>query len=320
VRLYWKVFAINGLVLSVATLALVVGPVTVSRPTAASELVVLTTGLAVMLLANALLLRVDLNPIDRIIGEMGRLDPTYSQARVTSSTSEPGRRLADTFNNLLERLAEERASSHARTLAAQEAERQRIAQELHDEIGQHLTVVLLGLKRLEQGLPEALTDEVALLRLSVRAGLDDVRRVAHQLRPSVLTDLGLTNALAALTNDFERHHPAALRRTIAPGLPALSHEAELAIYRIGQEALTNAARHADPRHVDLSLVHSGAELILTVADDGSGFEPTKQHPGAGIRGMYDRAMAIRGDLTISSGIGEGTTLRLAVPLAAQGDT
>lgn len=320
-RLYWKVFTINALVLSVATIALAVGPVTVSRPTAASELSVLGTGLAVMLLANALLLRSSLNPIDRIITDMSRLDPTYPKARVTASSSEPGRRLADTVNDVLERLANERASSHAKTLAAQEAERQRIAQELHDEVGQHLTVVLLGLKKLEHDLPVGFGDEVALLRDSVREGLDDVRRVVYQLRPSVLADLGLANALAALTNDFERHHRSTLKRTIAPGLPTLPHETELVIYRIGQEALTNAARHADARHVEVSLIHEDAEIVLTVADDGRGFEPAERgRSGDGIRGMYDRAMVVGGDLTIISSPGNGTTLRLVVPLQPQSGT
>lgn len=317
-RLYWKVFIINGLVLSAATVALVLGPVTVSRPTAASELTVLTAGLAGMLLANALLLRSSLSPIDRIIEEMSRLDPTYPKTRLAPSTSDPGRRLVQTFNDVLQRLAEERASGQAKTLAAQEAERHRIAGELHDEVGQHLTVVLLGLKQLEHELPEGLCDEVALLRESVREGLDDIRRVAHQLRPSVLADLGLANALAALTNDFERHHSAALRRTISPGLPALPPETELAIYRIGQEALTNAARHADADLVELSLLHVGSEVVLTVVDDGRGMQSTRQGGrGAGIGGMYDRAAGVGGDLSITGRAGQGTTVRLVVPCESQ---
>ncbi|MCR8526200.1 histidine kinase, partial [Escherichia coli] len=132
---------------------------------------------------------------------------------------------------MLDRLEEERGTSNAKALAAQEAERHRIAQELHDEVGQHLTVVLLGLKQLEQQLPPEARDEVALLRESAREGLDDVRRVARRLRPGVLEDLGLTSALASLTNDFAGRNSATVRRVISPGLPTLSHDAELVVYR-----------------------------------------------------------------------------------------
>ena len=178
VPLYWKVFLINGTVLCAATLVLVLAPVSVSRQVVVSEVVVLAVGLGIMLLANALVLRSSLAPVDRVIREMRA----------------------------------EQTSSNARALAAQEAERHRIAQELHDEVGQHLTVVLLGLKQVEQRAPADIAAELALLREATRDGLDDVRRVARQLRPGVLEDLGLTSALASLTNDFAEHSGASVRR------------------------------------------------------------------------------------------------------------
>ncbi len=164
VRLYWKVVLINGAVLLAATLLLVLGPVSVSRRTATSEALVLAGGLVVMLLANALLLRSSFRPVEKVVAE---------------------------YDAMFERLEDERATSNAKALAAQEQERHRIAQELHDEVGQQLTVVLLGLKRLEQHTPPGLATDVALLRESAREGLNDVRRVARQLRPGVLDDLGL---------------------------------------------------------------------------------------------------------------------------------
>jgi two-component system, NarL family, sensor histidine kinase UhpB len=277
VPLYWKVFLINGTVLCAATLALVLAPVSVSRQVVVSEVLVLAVGLGVMLLANALVLRSSLAPVDRVIREMRA----------------------------------EQTSSNAKALAAQEAERHRIAQELHDEVGQHLTVVLLGLKQVEQRAPADIAAELALLREATRDGLDDVRRVARQLRPGVLEDLGLTSALASLTNDFAEHSGASVRRVVAPGLPTLSGEAELVLYRVAQEALTNAARHARAGSVTLSLTRVGDRVVLEVADDGHGFDTGRE--GAGLRGMRERASLVAGALSVSSSP-RGTTVRLAVPV------
>lgn len=312
--LYWKVFTINGGVLCLATLALVLGPVSVSQRTAVSEVVVLVAGLGLMLLTNALLLRSSLGPVDRIVDEMAQLDPTHPRARITHATSDPGRRLVETFNTMLDRLTAERTASNAKALAAQEAERDRIARELHDEIGQHLTVVLLGLKQLEQNLPEIQRAEVALLRESTREGLDDVRRVAQRLRPGVLEDLGLTSALAALTHEFGRSDRASVRRVISPGLPPLAPEAELVLYRVAQEALTNTARHADAHRVELRLLRAGEQVVLEVTDDGCGFDPDTQ--GSGLRGMQERSRLVAGELRVSTAPGLGTTVRLAVPVGA----
>lgn len=287
-RLYWRVVLINGAVLLSATLLLVFGPFSVSRHPVVSEIGVLAAGLVVILLANALLLRASFKPVEQVVAE---------------------------YDAMLARLDDERAASDAKALAAQEAERHRIAQELHDEVGQQLTVVLLGLKRLEQlgrdTTPE-LAEEIALLRESAREGLDDVRRVARQLRPGVLEDLGLTSALASLTTDFAERSPASVQRNVAPGLPPLSADAELVVYRVAQEALTNAARHSGASAVALSLSRVGECVVLEVTDDGRGFDTTAV--GAGIRGMRERARLIGADLTITSTRG-ATTVRLAVPVA-----
>lgn len=312
-RLYWKVFLINGAVLCLATLALVLGPVSVSRRAVASEVLVVAAGLALMLLTNALLLRSSLGPVDRVVRGMADVDPTHPGTRMELPAAGPGRRLVEGFNAMLQRLEEERSTSNAKALAAQEAERHRIAQELHDEVGQNLTVVLLGLKQLEQTLPAAQRETVAELRESAREGLDDVRRVARRLRPGVLEDLGLTSALAALTNDFGRHHRASVRRVIAPGLPALSQDTELVVYRVAQEALTNAARHSGAGAVELSLVRVGDEVVLEVVDDGAGFDASRS--GGGLRGMHERSRLVGGELRITSHPRHGTTVRLAVPVA-----
>ena len=310
--LYWKVFLINGAVLSAAALILVLAPFTVSRRAVVSEVVVLVVGLAVMLLTNATLLRSSLAPIDRVVREMATVDLLEARGHLDQPRSNPGARLVGGFNAMLDRLELERGTSNAKALAAQEAERHRVAQELHDQVGQSLTVVLLGLKQLEQRAPADLAAELALLRESTRAGLDDIRRVARELRPGVLDDLGLVSALTALTSDFTSHSTASIRRVVGPGLPHLSPESELVVYRVAQEALTNAHRHAEADLVEVSLTRIGDRVQLEVSDDGTGRRDLV--PGEGVRGMRERALLVGGQLTITSSERSGTVVRLTVPL------
>jgi two-component system sensor histidine kinase UhpB len=312
VSLYWKVVVVNGAVFLAGTLGLVLTPASVSSQPVLSEAVALTLGLALMLLTNALLLRGTLGPVDRVVREMRTADLLDSGRRLSDSGSGPGATLVRSFNQMLDRLEAERGASDAKALAAQEAERHRIAQELHDQVGQSLTVVLLGLKQVEQRAPTELRPELELVRESVRSGLDDVRRVARELRPGVLEDLGLRSALTALATDLSAATGAPVRRTLAPGLPDLSPEAELVVYRVAQEALTNTARHAQAAHVELSLVRSGDHVVLEVTDDGVGTgDPV---PGAGIRGMRERAALVNGRLSVTHRPPRGTRVRLEVPV------
>jgi two-component system sensor histidine kinase UhpB len=219
------------------------------------------------------------------------------------------------FNAMLSRLELERARSNAAALAAQEAERRRIAQELHDEIGQGLTVVLLGLKRVVDRAPADIAEELRLVQDTARSSLDEVRKVARRLRPGELEDLGLISALAALATDFSAHTGAHVHRRFAPGLPPLTAEEELVIYRVAQEALTNAARHANADTVELALFKQGASVVLRVADNGCGVQGDVLDEGAGIHGMRERTLLVHGQLTVGQAAGGGTEVCLTVPLA-----
>ncbi|MFG1943795.1 histidine kinase [Nonomuraea sp. NPDC048826] len=309
--LFRRLIVINGLVFTVGTLFLAVSPATVSSPVLLTEIPVLTIGLALMLGANAVLLRRSLAPLGELTALMQRVDLLRSSDRLTESGNGDLTDVVATFNSMLDRLEAERSTAAAHALAAQEGERQRIARELHDEIGQSLTVVLLGLKRAVDRAPEELCEELHAIQETVRGSLDEVRQVARRLRPGMLEDLGLIASLNALAADFAEMSDAQVIRRLESQLPELGQDAELVVYRIAQESLTNVARHAKAAKVEISLCREPGAVVLKIADDGRGGQTTE---GTGVRGMRERALLIGARLTITSPPGGGTTVRLTIPV------
>ncbi len=310
--LYWRVVLTNGLVFVLGTVALAFSPATVSERVLASEAGVLGIGLLVILATNALLLRRSLSPLDRLAQRMREVDSPSPGRRLPEPGSAPAAELVAAFNAMLDRLEAERTGSNARALAAQEEERRRIASELHDEIGQTLTAVLLALKRVADRVPPDLADDVDAAQESVRSAMTGVRDVASRLRPVVLEDLGLLSALASLTTETARLADVHVVRAFAPGLPALDPEVELVVYRVAQEALTNVSRHAGARTVEVSLTRRGDRVVLRVADDGRGIKGVRE--GSGITGMRERARLVDAELELRPAENGGTEVQLVVPV------
>ncbi|MBQ0866899.1 HAMP domain-containing sensor histidine kinase [Streptomyces sp. A73] len=312
--LFWRIFGLNALVLGTATALLLWAPVTVSVPVLLTEALILVGGLAVMLVANGALLRWGLAPLDRLTKLMTTVDLLRPGQRLPVPGARGGGEVAElirTFNAMLDRLEQERATSSAQVLLAQEAERRRIAQELHDEVGQSMTATLLVLKRAADDAPQPLLEELQQAQEITRESLDEVRRLVRRLRPGVLDDLGLASALVSLTQDFATHTGLRVVRRLDTDLPVLGREIELVLYRVAQESLTNAARHAEAGRVEVSLRHTGETVLLEIADDGRGIEAARE--GAGIRGMRERALLAGATLDITSTPGTGTRIRLATP-------
>jgi two-component system sensor histidine kinase UhpB len=311
VSLFWRIFTMNAAVLVAAAGLLLLGPVTVSTPVLLTEAIVLTLGLAVMLIANAMLLRIGLRPLARLTGTMSTVDLLRPGHRLPVTGRAGIADLIRTFNAMLDRLERERAASAARALSAQEAERQRIAQELHDEIGQTLTAVLLELGRVSGHAPAPIRAELQQVQETTRNSLDEIRRIARRLRPGVLAELGLGSALRALATEFSTAgltvHPR-----LDGDLTGLSRDVELVLYRVAQEGLTNVARHARAHAVDLTLTRTADAVDLRVRDDGVGLGGAAE--GAGIRGMRERALLVGADLSLAAAPGGGTEVRLRVPL------
>jgi signal transduction histidine kinase len=203
-----------------------------------------------------------------------------------------------------------------RVVAAQELERRRLARELHDETGQALTSILLGLKPLEEALEdEVARGAVAELRGLVVSTLQDVRRLAVELRPKALDDFGLVAALERLTQSFQEQTGIEVDLAATLGDERLPAEVETALYRIAQEALTNVVKHARARRVSLVLQRRRGSVSVVIEDDGAGFDPASlDDEGLGLLGMRERVALVDGRLEIESSHGVGTTLVFEVPL------
>jgi two-component system, NarL family, sensor histidine kinase UhpB len=311
--LYWRVFVTNASTMLLAFAALVFAPVTVSVPIGAGELIVLAIGLLMLLVVNLLLLRPAFRPLDELADAMRRHDPLAPGERVPVDGEPDIAVLAHAFNEMLDRMEFERRESARQALRVLEGERSRIARELHDEVGQTLTGAMLQVEALAARIPDDLRDEFDELRETARSGTEDVRRIARQLRPEALEDLGLQSALAALATSFGEQAQVRVERRLEPSLP-LSEDEELVVYRVAQEALTNVARHAQASRVDLRLQQNHALTVLTVRDDGRGLSPGALPSAHGIRGMRERAMLIGAQLQIDSELGYGTEIKLSIPL------
>ncbi len=268
---------------------------------AVSRLIGARTGLWVPLLAQ-----------DRPIGVIAAHDKIGPpDARFTDDDT----RLAETFASraavavdLSERVQRD---TLRRIVAAQELERQRLARELHDETGQALTSILLGLKQLEGSeSPEA----VAALRELVVATLQDVRRLAVELRPKVLDDYGLVPALERLTHGFAEQTGIEVDLEAGAIAERLPREVETAIYRIVQESLTNVVKHARAARVSVLLTRTDGSVKAVIEDDGTGFDPSAADGGGiGLVGMRERIELLDGTLTVESSERTGTTVAVEVP-------
>jgi two-component system, NarL family, sensor histidine kinase UhpB len=310
---FWRVLLIDAAVLAVAFAALAAGPITVSYPVRAGQLLVLGGGLILMLAVTTVLLQRTLRPLESLTQTMRAIDPLAPGRRV--DVGEAGADVTDlarAFNAMLDRLEQERIESGRRALSVQESERRRVARELHDEVGQTLTAMLLQVEGLATAVPASAQAELDELRETARTGAEEVRRIAQRLRPEALEELGLQAAMLTLLDGVKAQAHISTRHTIERDLP-LNAEDELVVYRVAQEALTNVVRHAKATSVSLSLTAVDGTVVLRVGDDGRGIEPELLDSSYGIRGMRERALLIGATIDVRSRPGAGTTVELVVP-------
>jgi two-component system, NarL family, sensor histidine kinase UhpB len=311
--MFWRVFAANAAILIAGALILAFAPGPLHKHTAWIDLTALLIGLIAMLLANGLLLRHQFLPLERLAEQMESTDVLRGGQRLpVTSPGEIGK-LERTFNAMLERLAQERRAAGTYALEAQEAERERLARGLHDEVGQSMTAVLLQLKRLQASANAEQQRQLDEAQEVVKTSLDDVRRLAQELRPEALDHLGLTSALDSLASTFQQRTQLRVQRTFERELPPLDPTVELVIYRVAQESLTNVARHAQATEISLSLERGNGSVVLRVVDDGRGFAPD-HIDGGGLRSIRERALIVGGAAAIKPGPRSGVEVRLEIPV------
>lgn len=216
------------------------------------------------------------------------------------------------FLRMMRRLEAERRRAGSAALAAQEEERARVARDLHDEVNQSLTGLLLRLEAAREAAPPELEPEIAATQALANQAMRELLDLARRLRPTALDDLGLAAAVAGLVERLGGGDVEAAIE-VEGNFSDLSDDAQLVAYRVAQEALANAARHSGAEHVAVTLRHRPEEVELTVVDDGRGFAFDQAGRGLGIGGMRERALLVDGELTLESRPGAGTTVRLTIP-------
>jgi two-component system, NarL family, sensor histidine kinase UhpB len=315
-----QVLAVNALLITATVFAASVAASLHAEPfIERKRFLILVAALMAMVLFNGFLLRRRFAPLDELIKAMERVDfgGRDTRERIPTANVEEVVRLHQAFDRMLERLEAERSRTATAVLQAQEGERARLARDLHDEANQALTGVLLRLEATAQHAPPQLRDELRETQAVATRAMGELVRLARELRPIALDDLGLGAALRTQVADFGRR--AGIETTLAlpsDGLEGLDSDEQLVVYRIVQEGLSNVAQHAGARNVRVDVERRGDGTVVRVADDGEGFTNGEQKAGLGLTGMRERAVLAGGRLDVSSTPGAGTTIELRLGAAA----
>jgi two-component system sensor histidine kinase UhpB len=301
--------------LTLVAAAMVGGLDDLSRNDERWQLLVLALVILLTFCVNVWMLQRRFAPLEHLIERIEQIDPSErSTFELAGDPVEEIDRLAQSFRRMLQRVDDERRRSGKLVLAAQEEERRRVARDLHDEVNQALTAILLRLEALSHDLPPEHTEEVAELKRLAGQTMEELLNLARQLRPTALDDHGLLSAIEAQVRGLEQRSgvQAALE---THGDPAgLDEEKQTVIYRVAQEALANAGRHAGAHTVELALEVNGEAAQLRIRDDGVGFDPVAPRKGGlGLDGMAERARLVGGELDLRSSPGSGTELTLRLP-------
>jgi two-component system, NarL family, sensor histidine kinase UhpB len=272
---------------------------------------VLAAALLAVVLVNGMVLRRRFAPLEALIAQVeGVQTAAGGLPPLGRGQAEEVVRLHAAFADLLERIEAERAATAAAVVQGQERERERVARDLHDECNQALTGLLLRLEAAALDAPGPLAEELRACQAVAARAMEELLRVARELRPAALDELGLTAAVrSVVARTAGRAGWEAEMRLDEEAAARLGDDAQLAAYRFVQEALANAARHAGARHVRVEVCHGR----VVVQDDGRGFDAAAQTAGLGLRGMRERAALAGGRLRLRTAPGAGTTVELALP-------
>jgi len=277
---------------------------------------ILALAVVLTLCVNLWMLQRRFDPLERLVDRMESFDPAADgRLDLAGDHVTEVDRLGASFQRLLDRIDEERRRTGKLVLRGQEEERRRIARDLHDEVNQALTGVLLRLETLAHDVPADRRPQVAEIKRVTGVAMDELLRLARQLRPTALDDHGLAPAIEAQLRGLAERTGATADLAVDGDPEQLDAETQIVVYRVAQEALANAARHARPGRVEVRLSsHLDGAVELRVRDDGEGFDPLAPAGGGlGLGGMAERARLAGGALELHSTRGSGTELTLRLP-------
>src|SRR4051812_7214713 len=284
------------------------------------QFLILALAIVLTLCMNMWMLQRRFRPLEGLIDRIERIDPAQpTTLELEGDPVEEIDRLGRSSKRLLTGIEAERRRRGQAVLRAQEEERRRLARDLHDEVNQALTAMLLRLEALSQDAPPERADEVAELKRLAGEAMEELLSLARQLRPTALDDHGLAAAIEAQLGRFAAQTGVETQMNVDGNPAELDEDIQTAVYRIAQEALTNAGRHAGAKRVEVELAVAGPGADLRISDDGIGFDPSA--PGAskarggglGLDGMAERARLVGGELDLRSSPGNGTTVALRIP-------
>ncbi len=286
--------------------------------------IVLGLAIGLTIIVNVVLLQRRFRPLERLVDQMEKADLSRPGASLLAAGESPGgpeevERLHHAFVVMLERLESERRRSSSAALDAQEEERARVARDLHDEVNQSLTGLLLRLEAAREKAPPELAGELAQIRVLANQAMQELLALARQLRPTALDDLGLNAALAGHVRDVDRQGQVDASFVSDGDLSQLPQDVQLVVYRVAQEALSNAVQHARAHHLEVGLHRDGHDVVLSVDDDGRGFTFDEAATGLGLPGMRERALLVNGAIQVESRPQVGTRVRLRVPIENNDD-
>jgi two-component system, NarL family, sensor histidine kinase UhpB len=283
---------------------------------------ILALSIVLTLCVNLWMLQRRFRPLEHLIDRIERIDPSEPAALelAVRGPVEEIDRLSHSFRRLLDRIEQERRRSGQLAMRAQEEERRRLARDLHDEVNQALTAILLRLEALSQDAPAERAGEVGELKRLVNQAMEELLNLARQLRPSALDDHGLVPALDAQLKRFAARTGTETRLRTNGAPDELPEDVQTALYRVTQEALANVGRHAGATCVEVEIDVGDGGIELRVRDDGMGFDPgavarsddAGRGAGLGLSGMVERARLVGGELDVRSAPGGGTTVTLRI--------
>jgi two-component system, NarL family, sensor histidine kinase UhpB len=323
--LFTQVLVANLLVMVAAVVATAIAASSESGfPSRPHLALILAIAVAVSVVVNVAITQRRFRPLEQLVEEMERVDLARPGGASTQpppaddAAPEEVVRLHHAFRVMLGRLEAERRRTSSAALEAQERERARVARDLHDEVNQALTGLLLRLEAARAKAPPELRPELAETKALANRAMEELLALARSLRPTALDDLGLRAALAGLVDEVDRGGSIRASFSSDGDLGVLPSDVQLVVYRVAQEALSNAVRHSGAGSVSVRLNRArdrGADRIeLTVRDDGRGFSFDEAARGLGLAGMRERALLVGGEVRVESRPELGTRVRLSVPL------